>query len=680
MSAWQFCFSRAKFRGEVPYEWGAQDKPWIARESDVVKMQIVRRCIVHFGLLKTGTTSIQQALFTESNKSGFSYLHLGSPYIGRKLMTAFCQPAWRIAPDLRRTEPSEPLSVRDDLARFIAANNAGPVVVSCESLSLFTESELSGFFEFLRSQGLNPEAAAYIRDYDSWSESIFQQSCRYGTWNSSLFPLGSGAYRFAVEKFDRLLGAENVRLWKYDRNDFPGGCVVRDFFQRCGFLDYHGPSPELNEGLGLEAAKLLLAYHRSKLGEVRDVETFRANARLAAHTRSLSGPPVRFHADLITERMILESADLDWIETRLGKNVRESRYPQSSGPFIRSKEDLCKFSREALNWLQEQSGFHLADGSDSQETARKVAQAMAALRDKLSASHQGEGNTAMRLPKRIWMFWEQGFQSAPPLIKRCAASWQEKNPGWSVHLLDRATTESYLRKANIPWERLQAFPCEKRANILRMRLITEAGGVWADATTFCLRPLDEWLPACMDAGFFCFRDPGPDRSVANWFLAGIPGNRLACLWRDSHEAYWNSGEFFHHSSYDVDEALGLPPSQRALLQLMSRVFNQNTRCTDAWFNPLVRKILRTYPYCVMHYLYAYGTRHNPEWRELASTMTYRAAKPLMPADHLMVQDKSLEEIIHWGLENHQPLLKLNWKRPPSNTQPSNGQSTLAGAS
>jgi len=653
---------------------------WLANQT-MGKVPTVRRCIVHFGLLKTGSTSIQQALFTESHKSGFSYLHLGSPYIGRKLMTAFCQPPWRIAPDLRRTEPSEPLSVRDDLARFIAANNAGPLVVSCESLSLFTESELSDFFEFLRSQGLNPEAAAYIRDYDSWSESIFQQSCRYGTWNSSLFPLGSGAYRFAVEKFDRLLGAENVRLWKYERNDFPGGCVVRDFFQRCGFLDYHGPSPELNEGLGLEAAKLLLAYHRSKLGEVRDVETFRANARLAAHTRSLPGPPVRFHADLITERMILESTDLDWIETRLGKDVRESRHPQNSGPFIRSEEDLSKFSREALDWLQEQSGFRLADGSDPQEMASKVAAAMATLRDKLSASHKGEGNTLMSapagLPKCIWMFWEQGFESAPPLVKRCAASWQEKNPGWSVHLLDKATAEPYLRKANIPWERLQALPREKRANILRMRLLTEEGGVWADATTFCLQPLDEWLPACMDVGFFCFRDPGPDRLVANWFLAGIPDSRLACLWRDAHETYWNSGEFFHHSSYNGVHASELPPFQHALLQLLHWLLDRNTSRTDLWFHPLVRKFLRTYPYCVMHYLYSYGIRRNQEWRDLAAAMTYRAAKPLMPAHHMSVQDKSLEEIIQWGLVNHHSLLKLSRKRSPSNACPPSKHSKFA---
>ena len=435
----------------------------------------MRRCIVHFGLLKTGSTSIQQALFTESNKSGFSYLHLGSPYIGRKLMTAFCCPAWRIAPDLRRTEPADALTVREDLARSIATENPGPLIVSCESLSLFTESELSDFFKFLQSQGLTPEATAYIRDYDSWSESVFQQSCRYGTWNSSFFPLGSGAYRFAVEKFDRLLGAEKVRLWKYDRKDFPGGCVVRDFLQRLGFGNYGGPSPQLNEGLGLEATKLLLAYHRSNLGEVCDVATFRANAQLAAHTRSLPGPPVRFHADTINERMLLESADLEWMETRLGQCVRGSRCNQSSGSFIRCEEDLSKFSREALEWLQEQSGFRLADGSDPQEMARKVAEAMATLRDKLSASHKDEDSTVMSAaadpPKCLWMFWEQGFESAPPLIKRCATSWQEKNPGWSVHLLDKAAAEPYLRKANVPWERLQTFPREKRANILRMRLI-----------------------------------------------------------------------------------------------------------------------------------------------------------------------------------------------------------------
>jgi hypothetical protein len=40
-------------------------------------------------------------------------------------------------------------------------------------------------------------------------------------------------------------------------------------------------------------------------------------------------------------------------------------------------------------------------------------------------------------------------------------------------------------------------------------LLTETGGVWTDASTFCLHPLDRWPPECMVGGFFVFRDSAP---------------------------------------------------------------------------------------------------------------------------------------------------------------------------
>lgn len=267
-------------------------------------------------------------------------------------------------------------------------------------------------------------------------------------------------------------------------------------------------------------------------------------------------------------------------------------------------------------------------------------------------------------PKLIWMFWHQDFSSAPPLVEACVTSWRATNPGWEIRLLDGSSAEPYLRRADIPWNWLTKLPHEKRANILRMRLLTEEGGIWADATTYCLQPLEEWIPQCMGAGFFCFRDPGPDRLVANWFLASVPDSRLACLWRDAHEEFWSRREFVHHSSYNHKTTPGLDPLQSALLRFLQRILNWNTRLTDLWINPFVSAILRTYPYCVMHYIYSHGVRHNPEWRQIDSCMSYRDAKALMPGLHMTVQRKHLKDLIIWGRQRGLPLLKLSSKRPP----------------
>lgn len=262
------------------------------------------------------------------------------------------------------------------------------------------------------------------------------------------------------------------------------------------------------------------------------------------------------------------------------------------------------------------------------------------------------------MPRIVWTAWFQGEQSMPLLVRHCVESWRRSNPGWDVRVLDAAKARLGMRGADVAGDRLERMPLQKRSNILRMRLLTEEGGVWADATTFCLRPLDDWLPGCMDAGLFCFRDPGPNRLVANWFLASEPGSRLAILWRDAHEEYWRDRDYAHHGS-DTPYA-DLPPLQRLLVRSFARVLNRNSRTADLWFHPFVRSVLRTYPYCVMHFLFAYGSRRNREWGDLFARMPWRDAKSLI-GSYQRRPGTTLAEVIEAGRRAGLPLLKLNWR-------------------
>ncbi len=581
-------------------------------------------------------------------------------------MTGFCRPPWRLSPDLRGSATVETESIKGSLQRAIAKAPHDLLILSCETLSRFRRDELKDLINFLACQALSLEAAAYIRDYRSWCESLFQQSAKYGTWHQGLFPHGHGAYRQAVEKFDQLLGTTNVRLWKYDREKFPGKCVVRDFYQRLELDPYHTPSPELNRSLGLEASKLLMAYHESGLGAVHDRATFGKNVLLAKHLLEMPDQPVKFHEELIRERLLGEAEDIRWIEGRLGESVHMATSGETGGNSIRSQDDLRRFSDQALDWLGAESGYPIRNQGPPVETAMEVAKAMAALRDKVSLSAPKETGkrSSSALPKIIWMFWSQGFSAAPPLVETCVASWRQQNPGWDIRLLDEAGAEPYLRRAKISWVRLQALPQEKRANILRMRLLAEEGGVWTDAATLCLQPLDDWLPQSMDAGLFVFHDPAYFLMVTNWFIASEKSGRLAELWRDAHEEFWAAKDYLHHSSYPGKPAPELPAVQSQLLMLFHRLFDRSKRSTDWWFHPLVGKVLRTYPYCVMHYIYAREYRRNPEWRQLADRMAYKDAKPC--TDHYLKggEQKTLSELIAMGSKKHAPILKLKWDRPP----------------
>lgn len=138
------------------------------------------------------------------------------------------------------------------------------------------------------------------------------------------------------------------------------------------------------------------------------------------------------------------------------------------------------------------------------------------------------------IPRIIWIYWEQGEDQAPYLVRRCIQSWRDHNPGWDVRVLDGGNVAEFAEDL----ARLEALPRRFRANLLRLQLLARHGGVWVDATTLCHRPLDEWLPLIAgQTGFFVFRGPYHDRWLDNWFIAANPKNELINAWVRHYHRY-----------------------------------------------------------------------------------------------------------------------------------------------
>ncbi|HEX5776017.1 MAG TPA: capsular polysaccharide synthesis protein [Caulobacteraceae bacterium] len=132
------------------------------------------------------------------------------------------------------------------------------------------------------------------------------------------------------------------------------------------------------------------------------------------------------------------------------------------------------------------------------------------------------------MPRRVWMFWAQGLEDAPPLVRHCVTAWREKNPGWEVRLLSMADLPSLVAMDDVPAPPATSY--QAFSDLLRVRLLAAHGGVWADPTCLPVRPLDHWLPPLMQAGFFAFDRPHPERMLASWFLASEPGGVLVEKW------------------------------------------------------------------------------------------------------------------------------------------------------
>jgi len=195
--------------------------------------------------------------------------------------------------------------------------------------------------------------------------------------------------------------------------------------------------------------------------------------------------------------------------------------------------------------------------------------------------------------KTIWIFWEQGIDQAPPLVKLCVKSWQKFNPDYKIVVLDRNTVNEYII---FPEEIIVERPditVQKISAISRLLLLSKYGGVWTDATVFCSKPLRVWLPSYLQNGFFAFSNPGPDRLMSNWFIAAERENwLLSRLTRDFID-------FFRLNRFEnQDTAFG----NQAITQLRSYL-SANPERTLLWISEIITKGLKIYPYPIFHYIF-----------------------------------------------------------------------------
>ncbi len=142
----------------------------------------------------------------------------------------------------------------------------------------------------------------------------------------------------------------------------------------------------------------------------------------------------------------------------------------------------------------------------------------------------------MTVPRILWSLWLQGWDHAPDIVRACALSWRRLNPDWDVRYLD----ETHLQQLLPPDVAAVARRVSNvtASDLLRLELLRRHGGVWADATAYCLTPLDRWLDDSAPAGFFAFDRPGPDRMLSNWFLACVPDSPIIIAWLKRAGEYW----------------------------------------------------------------------------------------------------------------------------------------------
>lgn len=239
-----------------------------------------KKVIIHAGLHKTGTSSIQLACKMVSDSlldHGILYPSFGGSQWANHsvpLSLLFMDHSGKnnhtvnamFGSEYARIDAAE--KIRQNLVEELSKNKIQTILISGEDLSIFTSSNLESLKDFFIAHGFNTfEIILYVRNPISFSLSNAQELVRAGLYSiGEAIKFGNlQKIKVKVTRFVDVFGEHSVSVFSYDDCVASGIDVVNDFENKLGLsgLFYNLEMPRANSSMSLEKVLVLSAikYH-----------------------------------------------------------------------------------------------------------------------------------------------------------------------------------------------------------------------------------------------------------------------------------------------------------------------------------------------------------------------------------------------------------------------------------
>ena len=286
-------------------------------------------CVLHVGMHKTGSTSIQNTL-TSTPVAEVTYFPWPGNH-GEYLGVAFEERPWELYRAVRTGTPKEVVLeqrahlrrvLEQRLAHFRQSPKVQKVVLSAERISdheRFVNNTLADLRDALLAHCDKVEVLAYVREPRTFIASNFQQVLRMG--GPAALPGGEAwpEYRARFGRFDTVFGPDHVTLLPFDPAVFAGGDVVSDFCTRIGRPIDPADIVRENENIGLEATALLFTLRRAGYAEgLHVMENTTLSLWLGDLFQPLSTRSFRLGESILGPLVADREADIRWMKARLG--------------------------------------------------------------------------------------------------------------------------------------------------------------------------------------------------------------------------------------------------------------------------------------------------------------------------------------------------------------------------
>uniref|UniRef100_A0A6C0BXD7 Capsular polysaccharide synthesis protein n=1 Tax=viral metagenome TaxID=1070528 RepID=A0A6C0BXD7_9ZZZZ len=158
-----------------------------------------------------------------------------------------------------------------------------------------------------------------------------------------------------------------------------------------------------------------------------------------------------------------------------------------------------------------------------------------------------------KINKTIWLLWFQGWENAPYLQKKIAESWELNNPTWTIQYLDMNNLKNYVTDIDYIYDNNKDISYAAKSDIIRLSLLKNHGGVWADSTLLCMQPLDSWVEKAIEnSNFWMYHGNGAGMDErygpASWFIVSKKESYIITRWKEECDKYWkennSTGNYF----------------------------------------------------------------------------------------------------------------------------------------
>lgn len=310
-----------------------------------------RRLILHAGMYKTGSTSIQHFCMN-ATLGNTHYFRLGRPNHSRAFKLLFGrgpEDSWfRDADDSADTDrKARRAEVARKIRKQIRKSPHAQFMFSCEKISAAGRGELVKCRKFFSKHVDDIDVYLYYRNPFSFAASRLQQRLKFGVLPSAGTILPH--YRDSIEPLDNAFGVLNVHVRGMERALSQQSSIVTDFTLWTGIETEDDTEVQRNTSFSAAATALLFLYQKTFAPRIDSLDKRKDHNAILQKLRNIRGGKLALGAAFFHDQGEAIAKDCAWLATRTGDTVTHRPPPPPAGAVEMADFDaLDSYGREVF--------------------------------------------------------------------------------------------------------------------------------------------------------------------------------------------------------------------------------------------------------------------------------------------------------------------------------------------